>query len=197
MSFTHKIVSGFLTKEECDLLLNFSLDNLKLNVAETVDIYTESNREKPKNSLRKSDIAFYPFYNTFPFLYEKISKALGDEINVKGFDLNYKNSEFQFTKYGVGDYFNWHKDVIGDIITQKDRYCSMVIQLNNDYEGGNLEIKIPNDNEIIIVEKGVGNLIVFLSDMEHRVTNITSGNRYTLVNWIGLNEIKNFKKTLL
>jgi Rps23 Pro-64 3,4-dihydroxylase Tpa1-like proline 4-hydroxylase len=197
MSFTHKIVPCFLTKEECNLLLNFSLDNLKLNVAETVGVYTKSDGGKPKNNFRKSDVAFYPYYETFPFLYEKISEILSDELNVKGFELNYRDSKFQFTKYGVGDYFNWHKDVIGDIITQKDRYCSMVIQLNNDYEDGNLEIKLPNDNETIIVEKGIGNLIVFLSDMEHRVTNITSGNRYTLVNWIGLNEIKNFKKTLL
>jgi len=193
MSFTYKIVPGFLTKEECDLLLNFSLDNLKLNVAETVGTYGD----KMKNNSRKSDVAFYPYYETFPFLYEKISEVLSDELNVKGFELDYRDSKFQFTKYCVGDYFNWHKDVLGDIITQKDRHCSMVIQLNNDYQNGNLEIKLPNDNETFIVERGIGNLIVFLSDMEHRVTNITSGNRYTLVNWIGLKEIKNFKKTLL
>jgi Rps23 Pro-64 3,4-dihydroxylase Tpa1-like proline 4-hydroxylase len=190
MSFTHKTVSGFLTKEECDLLLNFSLDNLKLNIGETIGAYS-------KNSLRKSDVAFYPYYITFPFLYEKINQVLSNEINVKGFDLNYKDSEFQFTKYTVGDYFNWHKDIIGDVITRQDRYCSMVIQLNDDYEDGDLEIKLTNDGNSLIVEKGIGNLVIFLSDMEHRVTNVTKGNRYTLVNWIGLKENQNFKKTLL
>jgi predicted 2-oxoglutarate/Fe(II)-dependent dioxygenase YbiX len=186
VSFTHKTVSGFLTKEECDLLLNFSLDNLKLNIGETIGAYS-----------RKSDVAFYPYYKTFPFLYEKINQVLSNEINVKGFDLNYKDSEFQFTKYTVGDYFNWHKDIIGDVITRQDRYCSMVIQLNDDYEDGDLEIKLTNDGNSLIVEKGIGNLVIFLSDMEHRVTNVTKGNRYTLVNWIGLKENQNFKKTLL
>jgi predicted 2-oxoglutarate/Fe(II)-dependent dioxygenase YbiX len=49
----------------------------------------------------------------------------------------------------------------------------------------------------MVFEKGAGNLIIFLSNMEHRVTKITSGNRYTLVNWVGLKQINNFKKTLL
>jgi predicted 2-oxoglutarate/Fe(II)-dependent dioxygenase YbiX len=73
----------------------------------------------------------------------------------------------------------------------------MVIQLNDDYEGGDLQLKLENDNTQIQVEKGIGNLIIFLSNLEHRVTDITRGNRYTLVNWVGLKQINNFKKTLL
>ena len=41
------------------------------------------------------------------------------------------------------------------------------------------------------------NLILFLSDIEHRVTPVTSGVRYTLVNWVKLIEKKDYKKTLL
>ena len=190
MIFTHKIVSDFLTKEECELLLNFSLENLKLNSAETHSTYTKDNS-------RKSNVAFYPYYKKFPFLYEKLNKVLTNEINIKGFDLDYLNSEFQFTEYKIGDYFNWHKDIFGDIITRQDRYCSMIIQLNNEYEGGDLEIKLIGKETPITIERGIGNLIIFLSDIEHRVTNITKGNRYTLVNWIGLKEKNNFIKTLL
>jgi Rps23 Pro-64 3,4-dihydroxylase Tpa1-like proline 4-hydroxylase len=197
MPFSHKIIPNFLSKEECNLLLDFSLKTLELNIAELVGRYSKNNGSKPKDSIRKSDVAFYPYYKTFPFLYEKINQVLSNEFNVKGFDLNYKDSEFQFTKYTVGDYFNWHKDINGDVITRIDRYYSMVIQLNDDYEDGDLEIKLTNHGNSLIVEKGIGNLIVFLSDMDHRVTNVTKGNRYTLVNWIGLKENQNFKKTLL
>jgi predicted 2-oxoglutarate/Fe(II)-dependent dioxygenase YbiX len=49
----------------------------------------------------------------------------------------------------------------------------------------------------MIVEKGVGNTIIFLSNIEHRVTPVEKGNRYTLVNWVGLKENNSFKKTLL
>ena len=73
----------------------------------------------------------------------------------------------------------------------------MVIQLNDDYEGGDLQLKLENDNTQIQVEKGIGNLIIFLSNLEHRVTDVTMGNRYTLVNWVGLKKINNYKKTLL
>jgi len=190
MAFTHKIVPNFLSNEECELILNFSLENLKLNPAETVSTYLN-------DTSRKSNVAFYPYYKTFPFLYEKLNKVLTNEINVKGFHLDYLNSEFQFTEYNIGDYFNWHIDVSGDIITRQDRYCSMVIQLNNEYDGGNLDLKLIDEAPPITIEKGVGDLIIFVSDIEHRVTNITKGKRYTLVNWIGLKENNDYKKTLL
>jgi Rps23 Pro-64 3,4-dihydroxylase Tpa1-like proline 4-hydroxylase len=195
MQFTYKILPAFLSQEECDLLLDFSLKNLKLSTAElanpTIDVVKTYNDKG-----RKSNIAWHQYYETFPFLYEKLSKILIDEISVKGFDLDYLASPFQFTEYKVGDYFNWHKDTMGDVVTQEERYCSMVIQLNDKYEGGNLELK-PSDTDILKVERGVGDLIIFLSNIEHRVTNVIDGNRYTLVNWVGLKQITNYKKTLL
>jgi predicted 2-oxoglutarate/Fe(II)-dependent dioxygenase YbiX len=190
MSFTHKIIPNLLTKEECDLILSFSLENLTLNTALTVG------HHEPNYDSRKSNVAFYPYYEKFSFISEKISKLIDDNISVKGFDLDYKNSKFQFTEYKIGDYFEWHSDITGDEITQYKRYCSLVIQLNDDYKEGNLEIKLSEDSTMI-VEKGIGNTIIFLSDMEHRVTTVENGNRYTLVNWVGLKEKKNYKKTLL
>ena len=192
MAFTHKIIPNLLTKEECDLVLKFSLENLTLNTATTLSnngSYYETNR-------RKSNISFYPYYEKFPFILEKISKLLQESISVKGFDLDYNDTRFQFTEYKIGDYFQWHTDSNGKEITQCDRYCSLVIQLNDEYKEGDLELKLSEDSTII-VEKGVGNTIIFLSNIEHRVTPVEKGNRYTLVNWIGLKENNNSKKTLL
>jgi len=192
MSFIYKIIPNFLTKSECQQILEFSLENLKLGPAEIISI----NADRVDKNNRKSNITFFPYYKKFPFLLEKTTKLLYDNINVKGFGLNYKHSEFQFTEYNVGHFFNWHKDVYEDKITEFDRYCSIVIQLNDEYENGNLEIQ-PTNDEIIILEKGIGNLIIFLSDIQHRVTTITNGNRYTLVNWVGLEKEINNKKTIL
>lgn len=195
MHFTYKILPSFLTKDECDLLLDFSLKNLKLGVAELANT-TDESKNTYDNMWRKSNIAWHKYYETFPFLYEKLSKVLIDEISVKGFDLDYLASPFQFTEYKVGDYFHWHRDTLGKVVTQEDRYCSMVIQLNDKYDGGNLELKI-SDTDILKVERGVGDLIIFLSNIEHRVTDVKVGDRYTLVNWVGLKKVNNFKKTLL
>ena len=190
MSFTYISVSNLLTKDECDLILNFSTENLKLKPASIVG------EEEHNYDVRKSNVVFYPCYQKFPFILEKISKLINENINVKGFDLDYKNSEFQFTEYKTGDFFGWHRDITGNESTQHKRYCSLVIQLNDEYEDGNLEIKL-SDNSVMTVEKGIGNVIVFLSNMEHRVTSVKNGNRYTLVNWVGLKENNNYEKTLL
>jgi PKHD-type hydroxylase len=191
MSFTYTIEPQFLTKEECDIILNFSLENLKLEPSKV--IYNNVNEI---NGVRKSNQVYYPYYKKFPFLLEKMSKLLNKYINVKGFDLDYEYSEFQFTEYHVDGHFDWHKDVYGEKITNYDRYCSLVIQLNDEYEEGDLQIKNSED-EILTVEKGSGNLILFLSDIEHRVLPVKSGVRYTIVNWIKLIEKKEYKKTLL
>jgi PKHD-type hydroxylase len=125
-----------------------------------------------------------------------MSKLLNKHIFVKGFDLDFEESQFQFTEYHPGGHFNWHKDVIEDKVSDYDRYCSLVIQLNDDYKEGDLQIK-DEKNEILTIEKGTGNLILFLSNIEHRVQMIKSGTRYTLVNWVKLIEKKDYKKTLL
>jgi PKHD-type hydroxylase len=191
MEFTHTIESQFLTKEECNIILNFSLENLMLTPSKVI-----YNDVEEINGVRKSNQVFFSYYKQFPFLLEKISKLLNKYINVKGFDLDFEHSEFEFTEYNVGNHFNWHKDIYGEEITNYDRYCSLVIQLNNDYEEGNLQIK-GNQNETLTVENGTGNLILFLSNIQHRMLPVKSGVRYTLVNWVRLIEKKYYKKTLL
>ena len=192
MSFTYKVIKNFLTKEECDKILNFTSDNLILKPAEIASKHYDG----INTDSRKSNVVFHPYYKKFPFLLEKTTKLLNDNISVKGFDLDYEHSEFQFTEYNIGDFFSWHKDNDTHDITELDRYCSIVIQLNNEYENGDLELKFPNE-ESIIIEKGIGNLIIFSSDILHRVTAVESGKRYTLVNWVGLKKQNNYKKTLL
>jgi len=193
MAFTYTIVSKFLTKEECDIILNFSLKELELVPSEIINNYTDGNID---TGIRKSNQVFYPYYKQFPFLLEKMSKLLNQYIFVKGFDLDYEDSQFQFTEYNPGDHFGWHKDVVGNKITDYDRYCSLVIQLNDGYEDGDLQIK-DNQKKPLTVEKGIGNLILFLSNIEHRVVPVKSGIRYTLVNWVKLKQNKEYKKTLL
>ena len=195
MSFTHKTILNFLTEEECKLLLSFSLENLHLEPSE---IMKDSSDKHIISKSRKSTHQFYPYYKEFPFLLEKINDVVGRYVQVKGYDLEYKKEPHQFTQYKVGDYFNWHSDSNYDSkeLTVANRYCSIVIQLNDEYTDGNLELKIP-DNEDITVEKGRGNLSIFLSELKHRVTPVTFGVRYTLVNWISVRPKVDYKKTLV
>lgn len=193
MSFTYIIEPNFLTKEECDEILNFSLKELTLKPSGIINTYVNGDIN---TNIRKSNQVFFPYYTKFTFLLEKMSKLLNKHIVVQGFNLDLEHSQFQFTKYQTDDYFNWHTDADGGKIKDYDRYCSVVIQLNDKYDEGDLQIK-NNKNEILTIEKGIGNLILFLSNIEHRVLPIKSGIRYTLVNWVKLKENTNYKKTLL
>lgn len=193
MAFTYTMVSEFLTKEECNIILDFSLKELEL---EQSGVFNDYGLDGIHADMRISNQIFFPYYEKFPFLLEKMTKLLNQHIFVKGFDLDFANSQFQFTEYHPGGHFVWHRDVSGKKITDYDRYCSFVIQLNHEYEDGDLQIK-DNQNEILTVEKGTGNLILFLSNIEHRVVPVKSGIRYTLVNWVKLKQNKDYKKTLL
>ena len=67
------------------------------------------------------------------------------------------------------------------------RKLSYTFQLSDpsEYEGGVLEFQNPmNTNEIQVIEKKQGLLTVFDSRVPHRVTEVTSGTRYSLVGWI-------------
>jgi PKHD-type hydroxylase len=178
---------NFLSKQESQDLLQFSLTK-ELKPAMVGD-----SSKIPNLKYRKSNVFFYDYSLKFPNLNEKLIEIFKKEVNVKGYNIDFTNNMFQFTEYTKDGYYNWHED--SDSV-MKERYCSMVIQLNDEYTGGELQIKDKDNNEITL-EKGLGNLFIFYSHLTHRVKPITTGTRYSLVNWFRLTPIENFKKTLI
>ena len=97
----------------------------------------------------------------------------------------------QFTKYGPGQFYNWHRDTS---IRQPDsegkiRKISVTVNLNDDYEGGEFYIDAENHygktsprlNENL---KLPGSIAVFPADIWHKVDPVTKGIRYSLVVWL-------------
>ena len=104
--------------------------------------------------------------------------------------------DMQITKYKKCDYYSWHFDGLSDssgIYTDKDqkflygnvRKLSMTILLNDDFEGGELQIASYNKGECFIKtpKMNKGSVIVFHSFIEHQVLEVTEGERYSLVAW--------------
>ena len=178
------IINNFLSIEECESILDYSLSNLELKKGQVkmddgfkVDLHRESN------------IAFDQ-YLQFPYLMDRIRALVSDTIKIKGFDINFENKKFQFTEYKSGGYYDWHIDNAGNL--PNDRYCSIVIELNDNYEGGELQFK-----NIDIKKYTTGTLYMFPSDMYHRVTPVITGIRYSLVMWLNLISIKSYSKSLI
>ena len=90
----------------------------------------------------------------------------------------------QVTRYTKDGFYSWHRDGMGshDEIRNDGnaRKLSMSIILNSNYEGGDFEMR-GIENKIPRLEEG--SIIVFPSFLQHRVTTVTKGIRYSLVAW--------------
>ena len=88
----------------------------------------------------------------------------------------------QVGQYNVGSHYDWHCDTYNPDEFGNQRKLSSVLILSNpeDYEGGILELKDLDDP---IPKLSKGSIIVFPSVLPHRVTEVTSGMRYSAVAW--------------
>tara|TARA_B100000287_G_C20384271_1_gene682891 strand:- start:93 stop:659 length:567 start_codon:yes stop_codon:yes gene_type:complete len=109
------------------------------------------------------------------------------------YDLNHFDSGIQITRYGLGDYYDWHIDMVpfaSNNIKNYSRKLSMSFLLNDDFEGGELEVVSPMRNELFTVELKAGTVAIFPAWIKHRVKPVTSGKRYSLVAWMNGPEFK-------
>lgn len=178
------IFENFLTAEECDFVLNKCKEELTLSAAE---VYNNNLHAKTN---RKSSVGWI---SDLGFLNERLTKKLRETFNINGMEVT-GLGPFQFTEYKEGEYFDWHTDSTD--VVYRDRFTSIVIQLNDTYEGGSLEIKNLK-GELVPIENKIGTLYIFNSRLLHRVTPIEIGIRYSLVNWVSLVKTNLTKQNLL
>lgn len=180
-----KTIPSFLSEIECSELIK-EYSNLSLKNAE---YYSKEDKLTINTKIRDSKIIFI----SNELITTKIIEELKKHILIKGY--NFIGLErLQFTKYDLNGHYDWHVDSNSNVAN--GRYYSIVIPLNVDYGNGELLCKDLNDN-VITLEKKVGNMHVFSSTLLHKVTNVTYGVRYSLVTWLSLEKIKDFKKSLI
>ncbi len=101
------------------------------------------------------------------------------------YDLDHFDSGMQVTKYGVDDYYGWHVDMSpSNDKTTHTRKLSMSLLLNDDFEGGELEVASTLGMVSFNAELKAGTCAVFPAWVKHRVKPVTSGTRYSLVAWM-------------
>ena len=138
------------------------------------------------------------------FVWYYIMKANRENFmyDIEGIDSN----EIQYTEYQKGEYYDWHIDdditrcmVNDNVLTSADnhgeniailngeyiRKLSFSIQLSDpeDYEGGELEFNVNNEERFFAPNKK-GTVIIFDSRIQHRVREVKSGVRKSLVGWV-------------
>ena len=163
-------------------------------------------------SIRNSKNAWIPSTHWVGgFIWHYIQKA--NRTNFL-YDLSHIDGEtIQYTKYGVGDYYNWHQDsalhlhyrpnkmeqpVEGSLDNNDEflinsvkinceiiRKLSFSIQLSDpdDYEGGNV-VLLSEEGRKYVAPRKKGTIILFDSRTQHCVNKVKKGVRKSIVGWV-------------
>tara|TARA_R100000008_G_scaffold86724_1_gene81140 strand:- start:5468 stop:6085 length:618 start_codon:yes stop_codon:yes gene_type:complete len=134
------------------------------------------------NEYRKSTIRWIPPNESTSWIYERIRDLSIEANETYKLDICGFTEHLQFTEYeGKGAKYGYHVD-IGP--WNYHRKLSVVLQLSNpkDYTGGDLVIN--PGGELLYPDKTQGTVIFFPSILQHEVTPLESGNRYSIVSWI-------------
>lgn len=166
-------IDNILTKENCNKIIEFHkpyLDRSKI-VSKQSNFFKILKRKSQVTWILSEHIT-YPIISDIMYLIKNVARE------VHNVDINYFEP-VQFAKYGFLDHYGKHRDVIPE---NPHRLISASIELSDpeDYIGGNLWIN--SDGEKYPLKKQ-GSLIVFPSILEHKVTPVFYGTRYSLVFW--------------
>ena len=168
--------------------------NIKKDITEEERITGEKQIPGIDKNNRISDVV----WTADQWIYDTIWPYMEQANEQAGWKYDIRNAEsMQITRYKKGGFYYFHKDGRGDHLSAYDipnnkflhghvRKLSMTVLLNSNYEGGEFQFAIIENEECKISTpefNKTGMIIVFPSDMEHRVAPVTKGIRYSLVVW--------------
>lgn len=103
------------------------------------------------------------------WIFEKLSEFFQEETKLK---ITTIKNKIHFHKFVSGDWFGKHNDAIDN------RVYAVGVLLNENFEGGDFKLYNPDEYTL---NKSVGNAYIFESKIEHEITPILSGERYSLL----------------
>ena len=164
------------TSQFCDNILNLGQQK-KLEEAKIKD----GNQVN-----RQSKVSFINEQQT------EILKVINEVNNKCNWNFHISDCEpLQYTVYAEKDHYDWHIDSHSKPYDNGlIRKLSFTICLNEDYEGGEFELSLPNPkpekHKFFKFNKVFkkGSLIVFPSFTWHKVNPITKGHRKVIVGWV-------------
>ena len=180
-----------LDKSTCDKIRMLAED--KWTKSRIADGKSPAEEIVPKKNVRTSEIVWIQNQWVYDTIWSYMAEA-----NIKaGWKYDIESAEdMQISRYKKGGFYNFHKDGKNDhlsvytennpIILGRVRKLSMTVLLNDDYDGGEFQFASYKKQKCVISTpefNKTGSIIVFPSDMEHRVAPVTKGIRYSLVVW--------------
>tara|TARA_B100000902_G_scaffold204744_1_gene195155 strand:- start:607 stop:1185 length:579 start_codon:yes stop_codon:yes gene_type:complete len=178
----NKFIPNFLTEEECDKIIELGKEtdlkrlksvtwnNGKAEYSENEDGY----HKRSGSYFGKDDIKNI---QELKLLTNNVIKKL-NKLNIYSNGTFNTIEKYTFNEYGHGDYLNEHSDLheieLGATLT-------VIYQLNDSYEGG--EVCFKHDEIGIVVPKEKGSIFIFDSNLPHWVNEVKKGTRYSMNSW--------------
>ena len=190
-----------LDKITCDKIRNSVKSEWKKSEINVHKYVTDEERitgEKQIPGIEKNERISDVIWTKDQWIYDTVWPWMLEANERAGWKYDIRAAEdMQITRYKKGGFYKFHRDGRGDHLSTYDkpdkeflhghvRKLSMTVLLNDDYEGGEFQfVTYSNENCAIDTPKfnKTGSIIVFPSDMEHRVTPVTKGIRSSLVVW--------------
>ena len=177
---TFSVFSGAFTAAECGVLAAL--------MAEKTQVAGTECTGASLTDVRRSEVRWLGHADA-PWAFDRLRGIALTANRAYGFDLVGLES-LQLTRYDAAyrGHYDWHMD-FGTGPNMRFRKLSIVVQLTDPgaYEGGELFVCTSSDTRASMttpVHKELGCAVVFPSYMVHRVSEVTSGTRHSLVGWV-------------
>jgi len=205
MGVIYKEYPGFLTKEQCKELINYFTDpnraaqgKMVLKRAEVDDNVNGGSKQDPS---RKAELLFFKRDGAVSKKYglAKLCNHINSDFGNQAI-YNVKNLEgWQFIKYDVGGEYIPHHDFDVDLNNRHNkirlaisgglRLKSIIIYLNDDFEGGEteftkLDLKIKPETGKLLIWENVHENRKLNRDTLHAGLSVTKGTKYVLITWL-------------
>jgi PKHD-type hydroxylase len=192
---------GALDKKTCNKIRNSAKNKWEKSTVNTKKDTTDEERisgEKPIPGIDKNTRISDVVWRSDQWIYDTIWPYMKEANERAGWKYDIRSAEnMQITRYKKGGFYNFHKDGRSDHLSAYDmpdneflhghvRKLSMTVLLNENYEGGEFQFATYDKEECVIHTpefNKIGSIVVFASDVEHRVAPVTTGIRYSLVTW--------------
>lgn len=171
------VLPGAIKPDICDKIIN---EGLKLDS----DIGVFGSGQTDQN-IRSSMVGWFDISK-----HEWLVRLIWNHVLIAnrsnfGFDISYGIHEVQFSSYSsaLSGRYEWHMDTFLEAAPSQ-RKLSFCLQLSDPstYEGGIFETRNNMFNHDDFLPRG--SILIFPSFLEHRVTQVTKGVRYSLVTWV-------------
>jgi predicted 2-oxoglutarate/Fe(II)-dependent dioxygenase YbiX len=150
------------TKEECESIIT----------------YNNSNITNWERSDRKYDSQPINYSNETSWLFNKLRLFFETE---SGIQIKLIKDKIHFHKFIKGDWFGKHNDA------RNRRLYAVGVLLNDNFNGGDFLLYNPLERKL---NKKIGNTYLFDVRIEHEITPITNGERYSLLWFLESEHIK-------